>query len=422
MFCSNCGAMLEEDALFCPDCGEKIENEAPVMAEGPVVTEAPVPVEEPVPAEEPAPTEEPAPVTKTARKKPHIALRILLQFISFVLCVCLTAGLLAAAVLADVHILTSKGGISKIISALFTSPTSAAPRPIAGAVGGHLSLPDMGEIEIPDEILTGGGDQDSVNALIRFLYETLQERSEEPLPITEEQLQTFVEKSTVTDYLSEKLAGYAEDFINGTENTTITTEEVMGLLEENKALIQSEFGVEITPEMKQQITATVDKMVVEQDISSTIRDQVNTTVEDMLTGGEESPAPGSMNLQQLRSFLQFISSDYLLYAAAACCLALILLLCLANFYNVPAGLTWSAVPAIVLGIILSLPLAAVQLLPQALTAMIPNLALVIQLAGSFAGAIAPIHYGLLGLGVVLLVASIVWRCVRASVRKKAAVA
>lgn len=407
MFCSNCGATLEEDALFCPDCGEKVE-EAPA--------EEAVPAQEPAVSEAPAHVSPQAPEKKKPRKKPHIALRILLQFVSFVLCVCLSAGLLAAAVLADVHVLTSAGGINRIISALFTAPASSAPRPIAGAAGGHMSVPDLGDVEIPDDILSGGADAENVNALVTFLYETLQARSEEPLPITEEQLQNFIEKSTVSDYLSEKLAGYAEDFINGTENTTITTDEVMTLLEENKTLIHQEFGVEITPEMEQQITATVEKVVVEQDISATIRNEVNSTVSGMLPGGSEEN--GDEKLAQLRSLLQFISSDSLLYAAVACCLALMLLLCLANFYNVPAGLTWSAVPAMVLGLILSLPLAAVQLLPQALAALVPELTLVIQVAGGFAGAIAPVHYGLLGLGLVLLIASIVWRCVCGALRKK----
>lgn len=422
MFCSHCGAPLEEDALFCPDCGEKVE-EAPELQE-PAGAEAPVASEEPVAPEMPAPAvaQPPVPVadTKKPRKKPHIALRILLQFVSFVLCVCMTAGLLAAVALGDVHMLTSEGGINRIINALFAAPSSAAPRPVAGAVGGYRGLPDLGDVQIPEDVLTGGADAENVNALVEFIYNTLQARSEEPLPITREQLQNFIEKSTVNKYLSEKLAGYAEDFINGTENTTITTDEVMTLLEENKALIHQEFGVELTPEMEQQITATVNKVVVEQDISTTIRDQVNSTVGGMLPGGNEENSDAQ--LAALRATLQFISSDALLYAAIAGCLALMLLLCLANFYNVPAGMTWIAVPAIVLGLILSLPLAAVQLLPQALAALVPEIALVIQIASGFAGAIAPVHYGLLGLGLVVLIASIIWRCVRASVRRKAAVA
>lgn len=61
MFCTNCGAQLEDNSIFCIQCGAKVSGETPAPApvvEEPVVMEASAPVVEEVPVVEQAPVVE----------------------------------------------------------------------------------------------------------------------------------------------------------------------------------------------------------------------------------------------------------------------------------------------------------------------------------------------------------------------------
>ena len=87
---------------------------------------------------------------------------------------------------------------------------------------------------------------------------------------------------------------------------------------------------------------------------------------------------------------------------------LILLLCGANFYNIPAGMTWASMPCILIGGILALPIAVLQLMPTILGEMAAFAPMV--------NVLAPIHYAVPVIGLVLLIGSIVWRIVRSCLR------
>ena len=76
MYCSNCGAMLPDNAAFCPECGTKVIAEesadTTVQVSEPVTEEAPVTTAEPVeevpvfePVSEPETVIEPDPVIPT---------------------------------------------------------------------------------------------------------------------------------------------------------------------------------------------------------------------------------------------------------------------------------------------------------------------------------------------------------------------
>lgn len=441
MFCEKCGAKLEDQALFCLECGAEVmppepEEELPPAQEmeglEAEIPEAAEDTAEEMPAEQE--TDEPAaPQPETApkkvkqytpRKKPHIVLRILLQLLSFVLCIVLTASLLGTVVLADLNHLMSAGGIKQIINAVLI-PASAPQRltPAVGALG--VSMDDAspvpgftipGDLElgdIPEDLLTGGSSEENIGSVIDWIYEELEKASEEPLPITREQVQAFVVESTVSEFVADKLAGYADDFINGTENTSITTQEIMDLLEENTKLIEKTFEVEITEDVRQQMTASVEKVVAENDLNTVIREQVFESVKDTIN---ESTAGVGMRWEEIQPMLQLVSSDMVLYSAVGMCLVLMMLLCLLNFYNVPAGLTWIAVPGILIGAIVTAPLAALQAAPELLAGLVP--AQITSIVASFAGVLMPIHGAVLVMGMALLLISIVWRVIRGSVQRK----
>lgn len=457
--------MTLEEMILTP---EEPENAAPAeetALPGNAEAEAAEAESQPMTEPEAQPVTAPAPVKeKKVRRKPHIALRILLQLLSLLVAVALFATTLAGALILDVQQLTSSGGIKQLIDAVLETMTTSAPAKTPSAApylsnlsnwtihydeteattgdsysvivdengntiivdgngnvidGGDFVVDENGNIviggdnigldDIPEDIILGGGSEESVGGLIDWIYDQIDESTEEELGITKEQVQTFVEESTFSDYLSDKLAGYADDFINGTQNTTITADEIMGLLEENEELLKNELNIELTPEMKEELKSSVEEIVENTDINNTIREEVFGAVEDAVN---DSTAELGVDMDQIRSALQLLTSQSMRNFVIIINVLLIALLCLLNFYNIPAGLTWAAFSCLLSGGILQLPMVVLQNMPtDGASGGIP------ALLASFADVFQPIHNGVLFLGVGLLVVSIIWRFIRAVIRK-----
>ena len=116
----------------------------------------------------------------------------------------------------------------------------------------------------------------------------------------------------------------------------------------------------------------------------------------------------SVPVAEILEGLRILSQDAVLFGAVGICVLLIVLLCGANFYNVPAGLTWASVPCILIGSIWAAPIAILQLAPTVLG----------DLAGyaSMVDVLAVNHYAAPVLGLMMLLGSIVWRIVRSCIR------
>ena len=393
MQCYVCGSFFDDNQPYCPVCGTLVRQAEPVQYQ-------PMP-----PLEVPTPAPAVVVCERSPYRKPHIALRIGMQLLSLVLCMLLCVSLVAVVFIADANMLTSSGGIKQLISAvLLPRQTPSAPRPMAAAV---VLSADSGQID--PSLLYGTLPQDEgglpdasgdSSVLVDILYNTIQDMMGDEMPITKDQLQDFMENSTVSDYIAEKAAGFTDDILSGTENTQITAEELTQLMEENKSAIEQAFDVTITDEQMTEFKANISAVMEEQDINNTIRTEINTALDAATSEMEEAGIP----LSQIMEGVRLLTQDSVLYGAIGICVLLILLLCGANFYNIPAGMTWAAVPCIVLGGILSLPIALLQLMPSVLG----------ELAGfaSMVNVLAPIHYAVPITGLVLLIGSIVWRVVR----------
>ena len=444
MFCSNCGKTLPDGAGFCDACGHRVQSNdtaAATAVENPILNDVPtveipvptpaVPVPEvpvpPIPVPVPAaPVEQPKPrpePQKTKRRKPHIGLRIPMQILSFVLCLVLMASLLATVVLADLNRVTSAGGIKQLINAVLvpnSAPTTVHPVGAAGTSGitsEEGEIPDDLLTELPEDVFTS---DDPTGALVEWIMEMVEDTYGEELPVTQEQVESFLEKSTVTDFVAEKVASYAEDYINGTANTTITADEIMDLIEENEELLKEELNVTLTPEVKQELKQTVEDVVEETDLNTVIREEVFATVDEAIE--ENTASMGGMSRDELMGIVRMLTSARTLLLAIAVCLVLMLLICALNFYNVPGGLTWISVACMIMGLIVAAPVAVVQLAPDLLRSLLQDAGPVVPLLISFVGVLAPIHYGLFVLGLLILIGSIVWRIVRSSRAKKRSLA
>ena len=439
MHCPYCGSSVPDNAQACPKCGAATTVPADQVLDfsvGQVSASAYYDNAQSYDDPYAYPQAGDMPITVPSRtgkrsgggrrNKPHIALRIPLQLLSLVLCIVLTVSLLATALLLDLNRMLSAGGIKQVVNALFTVSQAKVPGPLTGSLGIDVKLDntdptipsgtdiagtipnggELGDLEIPADVLTSG----DTEALVDWMLEVLEESTGSEVDISKEQLQEFVEQSTISEYMAEKAAGYAEDFINGTKNTLITSEELMALVEENEALIASTFQVELTDEMKTELQTALNQTIEDNRINEVIHEEVFTSMQESIS--EALP----VEWEQIQAVLKALTSDAILMAAIGVCVVLMLLLCALNFYNIPGGLTWSAVACILSGALLSVPIVLLQASPELLIDVAQIPAAVVQLILSFISALSVVHYGILILGVVLLVLSIIWRAIRAGIR------
>lgn len=346
-------------------------------------------------------------------KTPSAGVRALLAILSILLSICLLASLLATALIADARLLTSQDGFKKIVTSLITTPEQQRRLPLTAAMGGaRLAEPDTGS--------------DLGDSLVSWLCDSLESQFGEELPITEEQMSTFLEESTVKDFLADKAASYMSDFVNGT-NTTITSEELEQLLDENKALIEDTFGVAITPDIQQAIAGFADEMkigdVIQNEVLGGLGDLTipgctplfpqfqpesngNTATEN---GMINSAPDGAYTVRNLMADIRVLTSVPVLIGCIAVCLVLMVALFFTNRMRLPGTLTCVGIPALIAGILLVIPTSLLQALPDLFSS--GDLAPVAGAVGAVVDVIAPVHYGLLGLGAVLIVAAIVIKIV-----------
>jgi hypothetical protein len=238
--------------------------------------------------------------------------------------------------------------------------------------------------------------EENLEMVVDMVYDIAQEQENLNIPFSREELQDFVEKSTVPEYLTQKLAGYASDIINGTQETEIHADELMDLLEENERALRTELGITLTREDKEEIAKVLQTEIEENDLNETIHQTVNETLEENL----------GMDLEVLRDDIRWITDDSLLWGSLGISLLLILLLLGLNYYNPAAGLTCIASAGVAAGLILMVPLLLVQAITDALISSAPEMAGLDAVVQSVLPGISSIHTWLLVGSIIVLLISI----------------
>ncbi len=424
-------------------------------AEEAAPVEEPAPVEEAAPAIDFAPVEEPAPIpvaetpapeapTKPLRKKPHLAVRMLLQLCSLILSLILVACVIATAAFVDLRLTTSSKSIRKFVNGLFTAPTGVHTRvriPTGRRIpAGKLAHPGiikldnsegpdfvfsedamdnmlgdaLGDTELTEKLLSVDTLTDTREIMVDWVHGMMNELypQEDGDTIQKEQVRSFMDKSDLTEYLADKIACYADDLVNGTASTIITADEIIDLIDKNRDLMESEFNMEITDDVREDMVAAVNKLVEEDDLNEKIQggviDEVrNTSVsEDMV-------------VEDILAIMRTLRSTPVLIVCGVICLALIGLLLLCNYYNLAGGLGWASFAVLLPGFLLTLPVAVLQLSPSLLNFIYPDAVVIAEIFSDFVALFAPVHYTVMGLGFVLLILSVVCRAVAKSKAKKA---
>lgn len=325
-------------------------------------------------------SEEQIPITQSSRKQLPVGVRILLSVLSILLCVCLMASMLAAAAILDYRLVTSRSNIEKITNSLLSAPAGSRHLPLTAAVG-----------SVPTAEASESGSQ-TQEALVEWLYDTLKQQHGDELTVTKEQMQSFLDQSGTKEFLSDKISSYMDDFINGTSSTTITTDEVLELIEENKTLVeQSDIGTVIQSEVIEGIQS-VTIPGASPLLPGTSPDSADP---------ENSAWGGSYTIGALMAELRILTSDMALIIVLAINFLLMVALFFTNRMRLSGTLCSIGVPAVVAGTLLALPTALLQLVPGMLPAGIGSV------IDTVIGAVAPVHYGLLGLGIATLIGAIV---------------
>lgn len=354
-------------------------------------------------------------------KKPPVAVRVLLGIVSVLLCIALFATAIVAMVIADVQVLTNKDNLQTFISQiLFATPKKSAPvilRQGVGIGGVRLDEPEAG--------LT-----DTQQMIVDYVYDMLEEQFGEEMPITEEKVEKLLEQSTVPEFLSEKMASIVSDIYTGKVTTTITKEEVLTLMEENKELIEDTFGVEITQEQMD----TVADWVEEADIVGTVEEVVKgnwgmkdtenyppapgedsskgtstghtfgkgSLIESVMAGEATVESIMAGGVPTILAAIRELTSTTMLLTVLGICAVIVVLLFLANYWKPHAAVRCVGITAMIAALPFLVPTILVLAVPAMFAdATMTIVALILKLT-------AVVCISVFAGGVILLAGSIVW--------------
>lgn len=339
-------------------------------------------------------------------KKPIWPIRILLNTLSTVVYIVLLVAILLSALLLDLKLLCSEGNIQSVVSALLqgSGTTAESDEPMA-AVPQNPYLVQVGDYSIPDGYIPDDISVDTLtdpSLLTDYIYDIFSGSLGTETDVTKEQVENFINESTVSDYVSEKAASYVQDALTGEENTTITVDEIMDLIEENEALLEEHFDITVTDEMKQQIQTEATRVVEEEDLNGTVRQTINDAMDQPI-------GDSGMTVRDVLDVINELTSARVIALMIGIDLVLMGLLLLLSYYRPYRGLRRGAAAFLTMGLFLSVIAFVLRSAPELIGKLIPDLASTSDLIRTVAAPIATVHYGTLILGVLLLVLSILWQ-------------
>ena len=380
------------------------------------------------------------------KKQLPTGVRILLGFISVLLCIVLFVCSLVTILVADLSLLTSKGSLQKLIQDVLFS-TSAPYRPgfsPAGVLPGRVPVRmdtaggdmmagiDFGSIDLSG-IISG---DNAVGAIVDTIYDQLEDQVGYAPAFSKEDLTNFVEKSTLTEFISDKVSGIVVDVINGEVTTTITKEEVVELLEENKELIEDTFQTEIPDEVIESVGTFVEESKLSETIQQSVADIVGVEIVPTtpVTPDPENPGntigsttnnkkpifrPGDlevledvttgnvsdMGVKEALALIRIITSPAVLIGCIAICLLISGLLFLTNWGRPNAALRCSGIPYFIAGLLFLIPSAVAQFVPSLVDSLIPGVGKAIRTVLSLAGTV---NLSVTVFGLALIIGGAVW--------------
>jgi len=360
-------------------------------------------------------------------------IRFLLGFVTFLLCVVLFVTTLAGILVSNVvRILSSQENTERLLRQVIFVDMRHPSSPRASSVNNNaLSLrsgPEGGKpLPLNDTPITFyaqapvrlSEEQQTAASMVEWIYEELSKDFTDELNIDLSSVKEFVERSTLDDFLVEKVAGLLHDVYTGESTVSIPAEEIRAKVEENASLIEEYFKVTVDTEVIANITETIEKNEYVERIEEE-------GIINILARPEDgSDAAGSQSaaskVQDTVAFVRKLLSLQTLLIFGGACLLLIGLILLVNMKQIwvgmnKAGVTMmaAALPFVVLTIVVcSLPAGWAKTfgLPSILEVLIREILSINSV----------ICFGVFAFGLALLVGGIVTYCIVRGKRKKDAV-
>ena len=354
--------------------------------------------------------------------------KILLAVVSFVLCVALFATTLVTMLVADVKVATNKDNLQTILNQTLSTPYQQTTlRPMSLAAGSDVAA----------DVSTGS----LSDILIEYALDSLQGTLGDEAVLELEQVKAFVEKSTFKDFLAEKSAATISDIYTGEKTATISSDEIIALLEENMSLLKEYFDIEIPAEQMAELKQMIDeipeiKQIQEEGIASVIfgsgvapdeETDAPTDIRDTWYGslpgfGDYIEADGASNIMNnpialYLEIVRFYTSDAVLWMCIGACAVLIGLLFLCAWNKPHKAMIKSGITLLIAGGIFLTPTLIAWLAPAtwmetfSFEPMIGSVSrFILMLTGGVCGTVT-------GLGIAMIAGGIV---VKVLMRKKAA--
>lgn len=283
--------------------------------------------------------------------------KILLAIISVLLCIALFATTLVTMLVADVRVATNKDNLTNLLKQTLSAPTQQMQLgPVTAAAGTDFQFDLSGNLS---------------GQLVEYAYNVMQEESGGEMTIGLEDMQAFVEDSTIKDFLAEKAASIVSDIYTGESTTTITGAEIHQLINENTTVIKEHFEIEIPAEAVAEIATMIEevpviKQIQEQGVAAVILSSGNPVSPDEEGGDPGIQAPNLSQMDSPAAILEavrFYTSTTALLLCIGACAVLIGLLFLCAWNKPYKAMIYAGVPVFLAGSLFLVPTLIAWLAP-----------------------------------------------------------
>lgn len=346
--------------------------------------------------------------------------KILLGILTFILCIALMVSTIVTIVMADAHILTDKDNINTLITEFLKPsasvqleeevlPLNADSGPVVQSLS-HASSAEIGVVG-------------SSGFMVDMIYDMIRQEAGGELPFTKEQVENFVEESTLSDFLAEKGAGLVSDLITGEKTTTITVDEIKEQLEQNAQLIEDTFQIPMDEEFISGLTDSIEQ--------AGVLDQINEGgLESILAAGDADQSPdaegeevenvqipitleavlsgkvdvSALSLPQMLELFRSIASAAVLLSCVGACAVIMGLIFLTQWKKYYRAMIFIGITLFITGLICMIPAIVVWNVPEVVTELLGELAVGMVFVSKVVDMTSPVSVGVTAFGFVLIVA------------------